>query len=50
LVHIFLDVGAQPQLYYGYEYVREEAFVDATMWMLIWSFDVLRLLTFKMEV
>ena len=32
LVHILLDVGAQPRMYYGYEYVREETFADAAMW------------------
>jgi hypothetical protein len=33
LVHVLLDVGAQLWKYYGYEYVGEEAFVNAGKWI-----------------
>jgi len=39
LVHILLDDGAQHRTYYEHEYVREEVFIDATMWMCNLEFE-----------
>jgi hypothetical protein len=49
-VHILLDVTAQHRMYYGYEYVTEEAFVDETMWMCNLEFKNVKTFNFKVEV